>query len=292
LKSWKGDSLHRPDSAQGVTTWSSGIGNEWTVEFPFKVVEGGQFCQMTSDNCVTDGLGAHNDNERCVIQVQRAGVLVTPEFDVESHGQCDWDSVEVGGTRYCGTDGPAGVRVSAQDTITWTSDSSVTRSGWTICLVEEALDAVEKQLEECKAPAAPSQPQRSAATWFGWISSTFDIMVRMSYRMSYDIMYFLICGRLGGDATEGSHEITLQVSAEDVLPGDEVYFFDPSDPSGKVTETGTVETVLSTRQRRKMKGKAIRLKLKKPLKQSYALDSDIVVKKYVPCGNNGCRHAR
>ena len=32
LKSSKGDYLHRPDSAQGVTTWSTGVGNEWTVE--------------------------------------------------------------------------------------------------------------------------------------------------------------------------------------------------------------------------------------------------------------------
>ncbi|MEY3867479.1 MAG: hypothetical protein RLZZ338_1370 [Cyanobacteriota bacterium] len=32
LKSWKGDYLHRPDSAQGVTTWSTGVGNEWIVE--------------------------------------------------------------------------------------------------------------------------------------------------------------------------------------------------------------------------------------------------------------------
>ena len=32
MKSWKGDYLHRPDSAQGVTTRGSGIGNEWTLE--------------------------------------------------------------------------------------------------------------------------------------------------------------------------------------------------------------------------------------------------------------------
>jgi len=32
LKSWKGDYLHRPDSSkQGVTTWGTGIGNEWTI---------------------------------------------------------------------------------------------------------------------------------------------------------------------------------------------------------------------------------------------------------------------
>lgn len=32
LKSWKGDYLHRPDQAEGVTTWGTGIGNEWAVE--------------------------------------------------------------------------------------------------------------------------------------------------------------------------------------------------------------------------------------------------------------------
>ncbi|MFN7898208.1 MAG: hypothetical protein ACK5N0_00890 [Synechococcaceae cyanobacterium] len=32
LKSWKGDFLHRPDTPQGVTTWHTGVGNEWTVE--------------------------------------------------------------------------------------------------------------------------------------------------------------------------------------------------------------------------------------------------------------------
>ena len=32
LKSWKGDFLHRPDSQQGVTSWDTGVGNEWIVE--------------------------------------------------------------------------------------------------------------------------------------------------------------------------------------------------------------------------------------------------------------------
>jgi hypothetical protein len=103
---------------------------------PFKVVEGAQFCQITSDNCITDGSGFHANNERCVIQVQRSGVLAIREFNVESHWQCSWDSVAIGGIKYCGTaeSGPAGVGVSVQDTITWTSDHSVTKSGWTICL--------------------------------------------------------------------------------------------------------------------------------------------------------------
>ncbi|MEZ4450128.1 MAG: hypothetical protein R3B09_11680 [Nannocystaceae bacterium] len=32
LRSWKGDCLHRPDSASGVTTWSTGVGNTWFPE--------------------------------------------------------------------------------------------------------------------------------------------------------------------------------------------------------------------------------------------------------------------
>lgn len=32
LRSWKNDYLHRPDTAQGVTTWFTGIGDVWTVE--------------------------------------------------------------------------------------------------------------------------------------------------------------------------------------------------------------------------------------------------------------------
>jgi hypothetical protein len=32
LKSFKGDYLHRHDTAQGVTSWGTGVGNEWTLE--------------------------------------------------------------------------------------------------------------------------------------------------------------------------------------------------------------------------------------------------------------------
>lgn len=32
LKSWKGDYLHRPDLPLDITTWHTGVGNEWTVE--------------------------------------------------------------------------------------------------------------------------------------------------------------------------------------------------------------------------------------------------------------------
>ena len=32
LKSWKGDYLHRPDGPQGVTTFDTGVGNEWIID--------------------------------------------------------------------------------------------------------------------------------------------------------------------------------------------------------------------------------------------------------------------
>ena len=38
LRSWKGDYLHRPDTNQGVTTWNTGIGNQWEVEVDLSII--------------------------------------------------------------------------------------------------------------------------------------------------------------------------------------------------------------------------------------------------------------
>eukprot|EP00966_Prymnesium_polylepis_P040777 946224-Prymnesium_polylepis.1 len=46
-------------------------------------------------------------------------------FDVEFVGPCDYDYIEIGGTRYCGASGPYGV-FSSYGQMTWTSDSMVT----------------------------------------------------------------------------------------------------------------------------------------------------------------------
>lgn len=40
LRSRKGDYLHRPDSAQGVTSWNTGVGNEWVLEFASAAASG------------------------------------------------------------------------------------------------------------------------------------------------------------------------------------------------------------------------------------------------------------
>jgi hypothetical protein len=40
LRSWKGDYLHRPNSERGVTTWNTGEGNIWTLNFAGNSNEG------------------------------------------------------------------------------------------------------------------------------------------------------------------------------------------------------------------------------------------------------------
>ncbi|MGB0562192.1 MAG: RICIN domain-containing protein [Spirulinaceae cyanobacterium] len=68
LKSWKGDYLHRPDSNQGVTTWSTGVGNQWLVEclddgkIQFKSWKGDYLHRPDSNQGVTTwstGIGNH-----------------------------------------------------------------------------------------------------------------------------------------------------------------------------------------------------------------------------------------
>ena len=94
------------------------------------VTTGSQYCTIDAAGCVTDGFGAHGNNEACTVQVNQAGVLTATEFDTES---C-CDHVTIAGERYVGAVGPSNVAVAAGSTFTWSSDGSVTNSGWTICL--------------------------------------------------------------------------------------------------------------------------------------------------------------
>jgi len=48
--------------------------------------------------------------------------------------EAGYDKLTVGRTQYSGTVGPQGVIVVEADVISWSSDSSVVRSGWKICL--------------------------------------------------------------------------------------------------------------------------------------------------------------
>ena len=58
-----------------------------------------------------------------------AGTLTATEFNTES----GWDYITLGGTRYQGRAGPQNVRVAENETFTWRTDHSITRSGWVLC---------------------------------------------------------------------------------------------------------------------------------------------------------------
>ena len=60
--------------------------------------------------------------------------LQVTAFDVEGGEGCPYDSLTVGGKKYCGTKSPDGVTVSgAQGKLEWRADYSVAHSGWEVC---------------------------------------------------------------------------------------------------------------------------------------------------------------
>ena len=114
-----------------------------TTNDAFLVVSGEEFCQLVNDGqCVTSGIGVYGNNEACVIELQRSGRVSSTEFDTE---RC-CDHVTINGTQFSGTTGPDGFAVTPSSTIRWSSDYSVSRTGWTIC---------------CSAPAPSVAPTMS-----------------------------------------------------------------------------------------------------------------------------------
>ena len=100
----------------------------------FTVTSGSDYCTLTNGRtCVTDGSAQYGNGERCTIRSEGNGTLLVSDFSTES---C-CDRIEVGGNRYAGSgraNGPEGVSMSAGQTMTWYTDGSVTRQGFTICI--------------------------------------------------------------------------------------------------------------------------------------------------------------
>ena len=97
-------------------------------------VTAGDDCELSSDGaCVTDGEGNYGNYEACTVRAEAALTLQVVSFDVEAQIACGFDSLTVGGTKYCGSTGPDGVVMAAGDTMQWRSDGSVTRDGFVIC---------------------------------------------------------------------------------------------------------------------------------------------------------------
>ncbi|KAK3249004.1 hypothetical protein CYMTET_41555 [Cymbomonas tetramitiformis] len=77
-----------------------------------------------------------------------AGTLQVTAFNTES----GFDFFYVGSARYDGTSGPNNVAVTAGTTLRFTTDGSVTRSGWYICL------SMPSPPPPSSPPASPSPP--------------------------------------------------------------------------------------------------------------------------------------
>jgi hypothetical protein len=99
----------------------------------FEVVESvppGACYTSQSGACFTDGVGMYGNNERCTFRVLRPATLVTPNgFSTETF----FDVLVVGSNAYSGSTGPAGLTVSPDTVITWSSDDSVTSGGFYVC---------------------------------------------------------------------------------------------------------------------------------------------------------------
>ena len=104
------------------------------------MIAGHDHCEVDADGrCVTDGEGRHDDNEDCMVQVLVAGNLTIrgTALRVESCASCECDYVRIDDySRMCGrilSGNTSSVRVDS--VLQWHSDDSVTRAGWTLCLV-------------------------------------------------------------------------------------------------------------------------------------------------------------
>ena len=99
----------------------------WTV------TSGTQYCSLTSNGlCVTDGTGNYGNGERCTIEAQRALYATATSFTTEGY----FDRISLAGTSYSGSTGPSNVAMSAGQTMTWYTDGSVIRAGFTICATD------------------------------------------------------------------------------------------------------------------------------------------------------------
>merc|ERR1719413_39335 len=87
----------------------------------------GTGCSMTG-NCIQSNNHPSNygNNEACTINAAEVDVTVEA-FSTESR----YDFLTMGGQQYSGSSGPANGVYSG--TITWSSDYSVTQSGWKLC---------------------------------------------------------------------------------------------------------------------------------------------------------------
>jgi hypothetical protein len=98
-----------------------------TVTGPCLLTNNGM-CATSSGYPTTD----YAHGESCTISNVPEAPLQVIAFNVKVHSSCDYDALTVASQRYCGDTGPMGV-VPTGGEISWSSDNSVSGSGWKIC---------------------------------------------------------------------------------------------------------------------------------------------------------------
>jgi len=82
--------------------------------------------------------------------------VTATEFDVESHSSCEYDSLTIGGSKYCGSVGPQGVTMEAGSTMMWSSDFSVNGAGFVVCSAGATAPTPPSSPPPSPSPASPS----------------------------------------------------------------------------------------------------------------------------------------
>ena len=117
----------------------------------FEVTEG--------SGCTTNGAcfqslnypnGNYGQSESCSVTVQSVlpgEALYSAAFNTES----DYDKLVVKEVEYSGTSGPSNITLSVNDNITWSSDSTRSRSGFKVCLIGTCseTDGVYSNADDC-----------------------------------------------------------------------------------------------------------------------------------------------
>ena len=100
--------------------------SEW-----WSITSGTQYCQLTQNGmCVTDGVGAYGNNERCTVMARRDLFVTATEYTVESC--CDY--ITIGSTIFRGSgNGPNALYMLNGATFSWSADWSVVYGGFTLC---------------------------------------------------------------------------------------------------------------------------------------------------------------
>ena len=95
------------------------------------LLSGAGSCEVQGANseCFTDGAGAYGHDEKCEARVNLELEVSSVDYNVEYY----FDYITLKGVTYRTGVGPEGVLADAGDTIQWSSDASVSYSGFTIC---------------------------------------------------------------------------------------------------------------------------------------------------------------